>query len=277
MLLSFLLHRLIVRGDFVQLAIVIKDQRMQLLYDYLCQKATVFAIRKSYDVLVAEKQAQQFDAIILPMSGVDENGCIALNNQYVPILNFLRAAKKGVYVFTGVIHPVLLQQGWTLINVTNFEEVRKLNADLTAQGILDMLIMQTPRDFRQYRYDVLGFGACGKAISELLVKNGCAVQVISRQEVAEAPCSMIHYDLWIQCQPADVIINTAHACMIKQETVAGWQRNPIIIDIATHGMGVEKGLQEKFKVIVAPSLPAITGPETSATLLFEIIEKELNL
>lgn len=261
----------------MQLAIVIKDRRMQLLYQKLKEKAEVIAIRKSYDFIAAQKIAQQLDAVILPLNGVDSNGDVEVNGQRMPILELLKLGRRDLFVFTGVMTPVLLNQNWTLINLSNDEKIKRINAKLTAHGILDMLIMQTPRDFQSYRYDVLGYGACGEAISELLYTNHCDVRVVSRQKRIHAGCPFISYQQWYAEEPSCIIINTASACVIDETVIRRWKSSPLILDISTRGIGIAKEIQSRLNILNAPALPSLTGPETAAEILAEVIEKELSL
>ncbi len=261
----------------MQLAIVIQDRRMQWVYDLLQQRAAVFPIRKSYDFVAAKQKAALFDAVILGMSGLDDQGELELAGQRIPMIELLRLTKMETYILTGRDSLILKELNRPLINFSDDPKIKAMNADLTAQGVLDLLIMQTPRDFRTYRYDILGYGACGKALAQLLSKNDCQLRVITRQTELKEKYLFLDYPQWSACPPGDILINTAAACVINTQTVKKWLTKPLIIDLASQGIGVEKILWREWNVRHVPGLPALTGPETAARYLIDKIEKELNL
>ena len=66
-----------------------------------------------------------------------------------------------------------------------------------------MVIQNTPRSLPEYRYDVIGFGHCGRAIAGLFHQLGLEVRIVSAHahpESAQLPYSFIR---WIENEDCD--------------------------------------------------------------------------
>ncbi len=261
----------------MDIAVIISDQRMALIAAHLSSKASITLIKDQQDINLAKKENKYFDAIVLPMSGVDEEGSLLLNNKLCNIIGLLELRKDNLIIFSGVVNTILLNQKALIINLSNYKGVKNCIAALTAQGILALLITKTDEDFRNYRYDILGDGACGSAILDLLLDNHCYVRLVSRNKPTSTSYPHIDYPTWYQREPGEIIINTAAACVIHGELVKSWKKRPFIIDIANKGIGVDPSVLKEFDVLIAGALPNLSGVATVAKMISDTIIKEMKL
>ena len=137
--------------------------------------------------------------------------------------DFFASLRKETLIFTGVITPYIKKLPQTVISLLAREEVVAANAALTAEGILAMVIQNTPRSLPEYCYDVIGFGHCGRAIAGLFHQLGLEVRIVSAHahpESAQLPYSFIRLQEWQFQQPWPVVINTAPAEVISEAMLA---------------------------------------------------------
>lgn len=254
------------------IVVCITDQRMQEIANLLKQKTTVYEIRKSYDIIELFQNKQAVDALILPISGVDEKGMVKLRDGMFPVLDAFK--EQELTVFAGKKRE---NEKWKWIDLSCFQEIKEVNAELTAHGILDVLIRNTNQNFKSYSYDVLGYGACGRAIAHLLYRNDCEVRIITRQNIEHSAQTVLDYEAWYCKQPNDIIINTASACVLKMQHCIQWDKIPWVLDISSNGIGVQKEVLEYTNGLLLPALPLVSGVFTSAEVIAKNIERELSL
>ena len=82
---------------------------------------------------------------------------------------------------------------------------------------------------------------------------------------------------WQFQQPWPVVINTAPIEVISEAMVAGWQTQPLIIDIASRAVGVSERVYKRkdTHVIAAPPLPGIVAWQSAGEILADVILKEV--
>ncbi len=248
----------------MKVAVVMQDERMKYIAKRLKQKTSVYEIPINDNI----QSDVLFDVVVLPMSGISDHNFIKQLFKYV---------RPNAMLFTGVVNEMLLSQNVVIVNLSKNNKLKNVLAELTAHGILNILITKTNQNFKNYTYDVLGYGACGKEMIKVLVSNGCDVRCVSRQSNPKINCKHYSYEQWNRMQPSDIVINTAAACVIDEHTVSSWLKEPFIIDIASKGIGVKECLKKEYNVLQVGSLPTISGPLSAANSICDCIEEELGL
>lgn len=141
-----------------------------------------------------------------------------------------------------------------VVNYMSNREFLIANAELTAEGFLSYLIMNTPFSLNGATGLVLGFGRCGSAIAKRLHVLGCRVDAYDLiPEQLEKPESY------------DFIINTIPAMVITDDILKPLRKDCILFDIASSPGGYDADAVASLglKLIRCHGIPGITAPKTA--------------
>ena len=197
----------------------------------------------------------------------------------------LRDAKTVI----GGILPPALTRSFAAASVDFYDyykdpEFTMKNALLTAEGVLGLLITETPRAVNGANYLVTGYGVCGRAVSRLLTTVGANVTVAARKPgarmQAEADgCRAIGFDaVPLSAARFDAVINTVPARVFGEAAIGALPRDAVILEIASAPFGVdfEAAAKENIRVIKAPGLPGRVAPDSAGRIIAACAEKYLN-
>lgn len=154
-----------------------------------------------------------------------------------------------------------------VVNYLSNREFLIANAELTAEGVLAYVIMNTPFTLSGATGLVLGFGRCGSAIAKRLHVLGCRVDAYDLiPEQFENPESY------------DFIINTIPATVITEEILKPLRKDCILFDIAPVPGGFDKNAVAslELKLIDCPNIPDITAPKAAGYTLGALAISYLN-
>jgi len=154
-----------------------------------------------------------------------------------------------------------------VVNYMSNREFLIANAELTAEGLLSYVIMNTPFTLNGATGLILGFGRCGSAIAKRLHVLGCRVDAYDLiPEQFENPESY------------DFIINTIPATVITEEILKPLRKNCILFDIAPAPGGFDKNAVTYLglNLINCPDIPEITAPKTAGYTLGALAISYLN-
>ncbi|MGB8954708.1 MAG: dipicolinate synthase subunit DpsA [Tumebacillaceae bacterium] len=222
------------------------------------------------------------DAIVLPVSGMDDAGNVQAQYSSKPIIleaAHFDALPRHCQVFTGIarkrLSDLCQESGLRLIKLMEFDEVAISNSIPSAEGAILMAMQNTDITIHGSRSLVLGLGRCGITLARMLHGIGANVAVGARQaadlarieEMRLTPFAMS--DLMKAVQQADLIFNTVPAMVLSAEVLAKVPKSCVIIDIASNPGGTDFRYAEKrgIKAILAPSLPGIVAPKTAGQIL----------
>jgi dipicolinate synthase subunit A len=147
------------------------------------------------------------------------------------------------------------------------------NAALTAEGLLSVLIAQTPVSLHGCKALLLGFGRCGKEIGRLLQCFGVKLFVLDHDE----SCLMAAKEMGIgsvlkeleDCLDYDILINTVPERILTSKQLGLLPKECVLFDIASAPFGFEPAVVEKLelKLVNCPGLPGRFMPKTAGELL----------
>jgi dipicolinate synthase subunit A len=157
------------------------------------------------------------------------------------------------------------------------------NSNTVAEGLLKQLIEKTDKTLREYTFSVLGYGATGVAITDVLLGLKAKVIVATRNKVAQERARQvgaIAYD-WEQRLEAminsDIIINTAPDTSTIQ--VADYKKlsGKMIVDIASPpgGMDHDKDAESGLNIVWARGL-GNRAPTSTGDIRFGFIKEVLD-
>lgn len=224
------------------------------------------------------------DVIILPLSGLDEDGNFrAAGGQKKINLGLLEALFfPGVLLICGHIsrrqQDYLNAKGIKQLEAGSIEELAVLNAIPTAEGALAFAINNSPLTLSGSSVLVAGFGRCAKPLARLLKAFGARVTVAARKRKDLALARTLGYrtveftDLQANSDKYDFIFNTVPAPVINVKVLQNTHENSLIIDLASSPGGTDFTAAKKLglKAFLLPGIPGKTAPVTAGKILAEV-------
>lgn len=163
----------------------------------------------------------------------------------------------------------------TTIDIFSREEVAINNAIPTAEGAIMTAIQESDKVLFKSKVLVIGFGRCGKVLSNMLNGIGANVSVTYRKKSDEAyinsisctPVSIKDFDRALS--EYDFIFNTAPAQVLNKEVLKRIRKDTVIIDIAQAPGGIDYNYARKLnlKALYCPGLPGRVAPYSAAEIL----------
>lgn len=157
------------------------------------------------------------------------------------------------------------------------EEFLCKNAELTAEGVLKIIIEELPMSLRNSHIAVTGYGRVGAKTVELLYKVGCTVYIFDRDEDKRNSVNGYSFcEFGDLADKFDCVVNTVPACVLDESRISQLQKDCVLIETASAPYGIDftAADRHRMKTIVAGSLPGKTSPKTAAQIIFAAISKE---
>lgn len=159
------------------------------------------------------------------------------------------------------------------------EEMQVLNAIPTAEGAIQIAMVETPFTLHGSNVMVLGYGRIGKVLSGMLYGIGANVYVEARKYSDLAWIKSSGYipvcqkELETYLPDMSVIFNTVPQIILNEELLKRINNNCIIIDLASEPGGVDSEAAEemKIKTVRALGLPGKAAPVTAAMIIKDTI------
>lgn len=177
----------------------------------------------------------------------------------------LEAGEKGVHLFD-------------LMEETSLST---LNSIATAEGAICEAIQKSPLNLHQSRCAVLGYGKCGRTLTEYLQRMFCHVYTVSEVKHERILASLIAeetgnlQEFAVCAGTFDFIFNTIPASVITYEMLSAMKDSVTIIDIASAPGGVDFEAAKDLgkKAFLCPGLPGRYAPHSSAKIIKTAIER----
>jgi len=196
--------------------------------------------------------------------------------------------KRGALIFTGNTCPALerlcREEGYTLINYFEREELAVANAVPTAEGALEIAISRLPTTIFGSVALVTGFGRISKILGRYLRGLGAKVCVACRKRSDLKWAEIYGFEPVDITDPAsfnaaaakaDVIFNTVPFEVFPRETVTAFKEEALYIELASTD-GIENGAEKlKIERVIARGLPGKTAPVTAGRIIAETIKNIL--
>lgn len=199
--------------------------------------------------------------------------------------------KNGIKLFAGNLTAqtaeILKQKNITHINFMADEVFAHKNAMLTAEGILALLIQNTPKSIYQNNILLLGWGRCAKAAARLFDRLGLNFAISASNKSKLPECFLFTQNCYFSdtvlndvnnndLQKFDVIINTIPTKIFNDEAAKKINKNALVIEVASVPcLDAAQAEKNGFTYLPAPGLPQLFCCEAAAWLMLETIEKNL--
>ena len=206
-----------------------------------------------------------------------------LADEMIDINDFCGVLKTGQTVFAGMPDEntaVLLHSGGAdVIDYYKDETLTRINAMLTAEALVGMLITALPCALTGTEIAICGFGRIGAALTEKLRLLGAEVTVFARNEarraLAEATgVKALPFSAFCnRCGRYKVLVNTVPAPVIGKEALANLPKDCLLIEAASAPYGIDAAAAEaqELPYISASGLPGKYAPETAGEAIADTV------
>ena len=231
---------------------------------------------------------EKCQAVILPLPAFKDGKYVVADttgNDVISLSQLLYAMPPKALLLGGkfddVVKKSATHHGVELIDYFCSEKMQILNAILTSEGALEVLLRELPISIFKSKILVCGYGRIGRILSKMIKDLGAKVYVSARKE---SDLAYIESDgnfpvetgseLFVKAAVnADAIINTVPANIINKSVLERIERCRLIVDLASGNGGVDFDAAKKFKIksIHALALPGKTAPESAGEILAECV------
>ena len=190
----------------------------------------------------------------------------------------------NITLFCGKVDNLLLkiltEKNIKYINFLNDEKFAIENAKLTAEGILSLIIENSPRSLFENNILLLGGGRITKALASLLQKLNVKFSIASFQESnffeSHYFCSHSYFadEFLKDIKNFDVIVNTRPFEFLQESQIKKIKKNTLFIETASINC-LDETKAKNFSYLKAPALPQRFCFESASKLLLEKILGEI--
>ena len=287
------------RADSYKIAVIGGDKRQMYLARILAKKGYEVAVyglcERVHDERIREatslKEAlKEVDAAVGPVPFI-RSGKIT-GTYEVPDMNvemlFDELPENAVFFagnIPGEVRNYAEGKGLRAYDMMIDELVAARNAVATAEGAVAEAITRSPVNLTKSRCLVLGYGRCGRILMRLLKSIFCKVLVSEKDKTRGADAFVLADGIVSEAELTDAvgnvdfIFNTVPERILSEERLRHVGKNTWILDIASAPGGVDYGAAEALSVnaILLPGLPGRYAPASSAEILADFIESQVEL
>ena len=215
----------------------------------------------------AEAALSHADAVIFPLG---QRGELAeLSNGCAAVPDIVSKAKNAAFFGgAGIFSLVPCGRRYDLTKIETFAEK---NADLTAEGVVGIMINSLPFSVCGAKVAVLGYGRIGSALAKKLCALGARVTVFARREESRAEAEKVcaARDFSDFSGGFDCVINTIPAKTVDEKI----DPDAYVIELASAPFGFDENFRAKRedKFIYAPGLPGKTAPMSAGKAVFDAV------
>ncbi len=258
-------------------AVMVSDGRMAVIARELQKDGLeVLACRTEADLAQMERRASEWDILLLPIRGIDEEGYSSIPGVRFAMGQVMDQLKPEALVVTGLQTEYLKKLERKILCYFEDEEVHRQNAKLTSEGILYLLLKETTKSIFSQTVDIVGFGCVGRAAHELLNALGIAHRLVDQESrKTDDGDEVMSLEEWKKLTPAQVIINLAPALIADCKTAASWPSETVFLDVASGALGADEQVKEKIHYVAAPPLPGLVAEESAGIMLAEYVRRQI--
>lgn len=166
-------------------------------------------------------------------------------------------------------------------NLMNDEIFTTKNANITAEGVLALILEHSPKSIFENKVLILGAGRISKALAILLGKLGVNFAVVRFNKEKFPECFSFSKTCYFGEQflshlhEYDVIVNTIPKTIFDEQNFGKIARDTIYIETASTN-SIDPALATHFEFVPAPALPQKYAKLTAAKYMLESITGDNN-
>lgn len=258
------------------------DRRIIYAAKALAQRHSVAALGLSENMPNAEGKYRN---IVLPLPFSREEGFLnaPLSSQRLPLSLISDYADEGATVFSGgtspLLHELCREKGLTLIDYFAYEPLTIINAALTAEAAVSLLIQNTEYSLDSAAVIITGGGRIAQMSARLLKVFGADVTICARSAEQRARARAEHCrtagiaELSALSEKADIIVNTVPSSLFLPQDFRRMKAGALFMELATRRPSPEKGYAEQYGIrfVDAAGLPGAYSPKTAGEAIADAI------
>jgi dipicolinate synthase subunit A len=279
---------LIMGGDLRQVEVIKKLASLQAAVYLVGFEEYEFKEENVFNQNLLQTDFSLFDAILLPVPGVNEQGKI--ESSFCSTNLFLKKemivqTKNNCVLYTGIITPFLDQlqkeTNRKLVALFKRDDVAILNSIPTAEGALMLAIQHTPFTIHHANVMILGFGRVGVTAARIFSSVGAKVHVCVRKPADAARVfemgltPVLVQKLSAAAPEINIFLNTIPFCILDASIISSMSKDTLIIDLASKPGGTdfdfakEKGIKTLWEL----GLPAKVAPKTAGEIIGNVLSE----
>jgi len=246
-----------------------------------------FSLHNVLHDTLANIDFSKIDSMILPVSGVNDQGAVELcpyaDTKLVLTEKILSKTKETCVIYTGVANAYLKQivvnSGRSLVTLFDRDDLAILNSIPTAEGTLHIAMEHTDETIHDSHVLVLGFGRVGMSVARLFAAVGAHVTVCVRQSkdrarLKEMGMRGIYFDkLHEVIHQFQIVINTVPYLVLDEMAIVKMCSDSLIIDLASNPGGTDfsKASEREIKAIHALGIPGKVAAKTAGKIIADVL------
>lgn len=169
------------------------------------------------------------------------------------------------------------------IDLLENEKLTILNAIPTVEGTIKIAIDEREETIHESNVLICGFGRIGKILCDKFGCLGANIYCAARKELDLAWIREKRYipltynEIKEYAHKIDILINTVPTMVIDKEKLECFNKNVLLIDVASNPGGIDKDYAGSIgiKVITALGIPGKEMPLTAAKYIKEVIDEKV--
>ena len=239
---------------------------------------------KENDITICKKLQETTDKSNIIISGMpfSKDG-INVNTPYSEEkikLEKLKDKLLGKIFIAGGIPQNFYKEKIKNIDLLENEELTILNAIPTVEGTIKIAINEREETIHESNVLICGYGRIGKILCDEFNALGANIYCAARKEadlawIREKRYIPLTYKEIIKyAYKIDLIINTVPTMVIDKEKLEYFNKNVLMIDVASNPGGIDKDYAKQIgiKVITALGIPGKEMPLTAAKYIKDVID-----
>lgn len=217
-------------------------------------------------------------------------GQVALPSQAQPLsLSLLLEILQPGQILAGGNLPDSLQAQCRERQITTYDFLQSpalamANATLTAEGMLAILLQQTPYTLQHAPLLLLGFGRCGMLLAQKLQAIGAQVRVCEldgqKRSLARAMgfAALSPQELPAALPTCRLLVNTVPTPVLSEELLRLLPPEAMLFELASAPGGIDAAAASQLQLFYqrCPGLPGRTAPQSAGELLAQNLLRYLN-
>ena len=233
----------------------------------------------------AKKAVLGADCVILPLPVVNMRGKLnaPLSAFSYEIEDILRSIPQNVLVCAGKpdgrVRDLADDLKLSFVDYFSREELVALNALLTAEGAISIVLRESPITIWDSEVLIIGFGRIGRMLAERMRALGAKVTVSGKDAgdmayIRAMGCFALETRaLACELKGFDTVINTVPSRILGREQLKHIDPQSLCIDLASKpgGIDLEAAKDLNINVMWVLGLPAETAPITAGKIIMETV------
>lgn len=221
----------------------------------------------------------------IPFSKDKVNLNQSFTKKNISLKQILSLLLPGQHFFAGCIpddfRHAALKKGVLVFDFMEDKMFSYFNTVATAEGVICEAIKESPVNLHSSSCAVLGYGKCGRTLTDRLKRLFCRVTVAALPEEELAQASPVADEVFgfpaffARIGTYDFIFNTIPAQILTKEVLAHVRKDTVILDIASSPGGADFAAAKELSLHIksCPGLPGKYSPLSMARAIIESVQR----